>query len=292
MPVDLVLGDGPAWLLDRQARSVHAVATDPPFGGREFEGGAAGRRGLGRGEGSWRSPPRIGGSLRSPQPRFTDLSTAERARLLSLFDALGRAAAHALVPGGHLFAAANPLWAHALAARLAAAGLEPRGQVVRLVRTKRGGDRPKNAHEEFPGVCGMPRSLHEPWLLFRAPLEGTLAQNLRRWSAGALRRPRADAPFPDVIVSGRTPLRERRLSPHPNLKPQHFMRQVVHAALPLGRGSGLVVDVFSGGASTAAAAAALGYDCVGVELWPDTHERALRGLPGLASLDVGLSLDP
>lgn len=31
------------------------------------------------------------------------------------------------------------------------AGFEKRGEVIRLVQTLRGGDRLKNAHEEFPG---------------------------------------------------------------------------------------------------------------------------------------------
>lgn len=292
MENDLVCGDGVAWLGARPARSVHAVVTDPPFGGREFSEAAGDRRGGGRGAGTWRSPPSFGGSRRSPSPRFTDLSPKERAALLAFFDRFARAAAHALVPGGHLIAAATPLWAHVLAAKLEGAGLEPRGTIIRLVRTLRGGDRPKGADREFPGVSGMPRSLHEPWLLFRAPLEGTLSENLRRWRAGALRRPTVDVPFPDVILSGRTPKRERLIAAHRNLKPQHLMRQLVHAALPLGRGSGLVVDPFCGGGSTLAAARAVGYDAVTIELWPDTFAMATAAVPRLAALDVRLELDP
>jgi hypothetical protein len=37
-------------------------------------------------------------------------------------------------------------------------GFEKRGEVIRLVQTLRGGDRPKNAHREFAEVSVMPRS--------------------------------------------------------------------------------------------------------------------------------------
>lgn len=48
---------------------------------------------------------------------------------------------------------------------LAHAGLERCGEIVRLVTTMRGGDRPKGAHEEFVEVSVMPRSMWEPWLV-------------------------------------------------------------------------------------------------------------------------------
>lgn len=41
------------------------------------------------------------------------------------------------------------------------------------------------------------------------------------------------------------------------------MRQIVRAALPLGRG--VILDPFMGGGSTVAACVAVGYDAIGVE---------------------------
>ena len=55
----------------------------------------------------------------------------------------------ALVPGAHVLVAANPLMSHIVAGAVCNAGFERRGEVVRLVMTMRGGDRPKNAHKEF-----------------------------------------------------------------------------------------------------------------------------------------------
>ena len=165
---------------------------------------------------------------------------------------------------------------------MSSGGLELRGYIARLVMTMRGGDRPKNAHEEFTGVSVMPRSMWEPWVVLRSPLEGRVQDNLRRWKTGGFRRVSAERPFGDVIQSHPTPALERRLSPHPSLKPQALMRQLVRASLPLGEG--VVLDPFAGGGSTLAAATAIGYHSVGVELDPQYVKLATLAIPRLAAL--------
>ena len=120
---------------------------------------------------------------------------------------------------------------------LADAGFEVRTAIMRLYFSFRGGDRPKNAEREFPEVCVTPKGAYEPWMLFRKPIaEKTVAENLRRWKTGGLRRLGPDKPLPDAIPSGRTPDREEAISDHPCLKPQHFMRIIARALLPLGEG--------------------------------------------------------
>ncbi|MGE2495901.1 hypothetical protein ACMFBQ_22435 (plasmid) [Enterobacter hormaechei] len=52
----------------------------------------------------------------------------------------------------------------------------------------------------------------------------------------------ADRPFGDVIKSHPTPAHEKKIAPHPSLKPQNFMRQLVRAVLPLGEG--IILDPF------------------------------------------------
>jgi site-specific DNA-methyltransferase (adenine-specific) len=150
--------------------------------------------------------------------------------------------------------------------------------------TMRGGDRPKNAHEEFSAVSVMPRSMWEPWLLYRRPLEGRVQDNLRRWKTGGLRRVSENRPFGDVIDSHPTRAGERALAPHPSLKPQAFLRQIVRAVLPLGEG--VILDPFAGSGSTLAAAEAVGYRSVGVELDPHYLAVAREAIPRLAALRV------
>ena len=78
-----------------------------------------------------------------------------------------------LVPGANVVVAANPLLSHIVAGALAELGLERRGEIVRLVMTMRGGDRPKGALDEFSEVSVMPRSMWEPWLVVSQAAGGT-----------------------------------------------------------------------------------------------------------------------
>jgi site-specific DNA-methyltransferase (adenine-specific) len=124
----------------------------------------------------------------------------------------------------------------------------------------------------------------EPWLLFRKPLEGRVQDNLRKWKTGGLRRPSPDRPFGDVIRSRPTLPLERALAPHPSLKPQSFLRQIVRAVLPLGVGT--VLDPFAGSGSTLAAAEALGLRSVGIEVLPEYFRVARKAIPKLAALKL------
>lgn len=272
-----------AWMRDRAASSLHAIVTDPPYGLKEYNAEEKKKLRAGRG-GVWRIPPSFDGCKRSPIPRFTVLTDEDRAGLRSFFARFAAEALRVLVPGAHLFLAGNPLLSHIVYGALTDAGFEKRGEIIRLVQTLRGGDRPKNAHEEFDGVTVMPRSGWEPWGLFRKPCEGRVQDNLRKWQTGGLRRISRDAPFADVIRSSPARPAERSLAPHPSLKPQAFMRQIVRAALPLGRG--IVLDPFMGSGSTIAAAEAVGYASVGVELDATYFALAEKAIPKLAGLGL------
>jgi DNA modification methylase len=276
----LVLGDCLAWLDAQPGNSVHAIVTDPPYGLKEYSAPEKEKLRRGRG-GVWRIPPSFDGCQRSPLPRFTVLTDADRQELSRFFTEFAKRAFRVLVPGAHVMIATNPLLSHVVYRPLIEAGFEKRGEVIRLVQTLRGGDRPKNAHEEFPEVTVMPKSCWEPWGLFRKPCEGRVQDNLRRWKTGGLRRVSPDTPFADVIRSAPTRREERALAPHPSLKPQAFMRQMVRAALPLGVGT--VLDPFMGAGSTIAAAAAVGYESVGIEMDPQYFAIAEVAIARLAA---------
>lgn len=276
--------DSLKWLRERETSSIHGVVTDPPYGLVEYTSAQQKKLRSGQG-GVWRIPPSFDGHQRSPLPRFTTLTAPELAQLEKFFREWAEVLLPALVPGAHVLVAANPLVSHLVSYSFSAAGLERRGEVVRLVQTMRGGDRPKNAHDIYPDVSVMPRSQWEPWLLFRKPLEGTVAQNLAAWGTGGLRRLSDDQPFGDVIRSAPTRPAEREIAPHPSLKPQAFLRQVVRAILPLGKG--IVLDPFAGSGSTIAAAEAVGYESIGVERDPAYFKVAEASIPALARLKVG-----
>ena len=107
---------------------------------------------------------------------------------------------------------------------------------------------------------------------------------LRTYGTGGLRRISRDQPFADVIMSERTPRRERDIADHPSLKPQSFLRQMVYAALPLGEG--IILDPFMGSGSTIAAAEALGLRAIGIERHADYFNMAKLAIPHLAALTI------
>ena len=277
----LIHDDCLAWLRKREALSVHAVVTDPPYGLFEYSEEQQEKLRAGKG-GVWRIPPSFDGSRRSPLPRFTVLKASDLQKLEEFFVEWARLLYPVLVPGANVLVASNPLLSHVVSGALATANLERRGEIVRLVMTMRGGDRPKHAHDEFNMVSVMPRSMWEPWLVFRKPLEGRVQDNLRKWKTGGFRRPSLDKPFGDVIPSSPTRKQERALAPHPSLKPQAFLRQIVRGVLPLGEG--LVLDPFAGSGSTLAAANAVGYRSIGIEKDGRYFVVACSGIPKLTHL--------
>lgn len=281
MSYNIYLVDCFDWLKNQKDNSFHSIITDPPFGVKEYTQEELEKKKNGTG-GVWRIPPTIGGSIRAPLPRFTDLTIDEINDIYNFFLNWGQLINRVLVPGGHVFMASNSLLAPLVFSAIAKGGLEPRGQIIRLVRTFRGGDRPKGSEKEFSQVSTMPRSCHEPWGIFRKKTEGTVAENLRKWKTGGIRRLSEESPYPDVIESGITPEKEKKIAPHPSLKPQDFMRTIVKMSLPLGEG--IILDPFMGGGSTIAAAENVGYNSVGLEINEEYFKLAETTIPILSNL--------
>lgn len=275
-----VLDDALQFLAALPPCSLHAIVTDPPYG-VEYEERDHAKLRSGRG-GVWRIPPSFDGANRRPLPRFTVLSNGDLGRLRAFFQEFGRAALRALVPGGHVFLASNPLLSSMTFYSLQDAGFEKRGEIIRLVQTLRGGYKPKGSEIDFPQVSVMPRACWEPWGIFRKPFDGTVADNLRRWGTGGLRRLADDEPLKDVIQCSPTRGREKEIAPHPSLKPQRFLRQVVRAALPLGIGT--VYDPFAGSGSTLAAAQVIGYRSLGTDRDVEYLEMGRLAFAELAAL--------
>jgi site-specific DNA-methyltransferase (adenine-specific) len=77
--------------------------------------------------------------------------------------------------------------------------------------------------------------------------------------------------------------KERESAPHPSLKPQALMRQLVWAALPCGKG--IVLDPFMGAGSTVAAALYHGLRSIGIEANSKYFRMAKKAIPILARLE-------
>jgi site-specific DNA-methyltransferase (adenine-specific) len=278
---ELALEDAFEWLASAPSNSIHGVVTDPPYALREYDLSELQKRQDGRG-GVWRIPPALDGYQRSPLPRFTVLDANGKQRLEYFFYRLATGLLRVLVPGAHVFIATNPILSHHVYYPFVLAGFEKRGEVIRVVSTLRGGDRPKNAHKEFCEVTVMPKSCWEPWGIFRKPLEGRVQDNLRKWGTGGLRRKSRTEPFKDLILSSVTPRLEREIAPHPSLKPQAFLRELTRAVLPISEG--IILDPFMGSGPTIAAAQACNLRSVGIESNPDFFKIAVSAIPRLSTL--------
>ena len=258
------------------------IVTDPPYGVKEYDADQLEKRANGKG-GIWRIPPSFDGRTRPPLPRFTALNPRSAPGSASSLSGGAASLAAQLRPGGHVFIATNAFISQLLYDALVDGGLEFRGEIVRLVRTLRGGDRPKNAEDEFPGVSSMPKGCYEPWGLFRKPSDLKVSDCLRQCQTGGLRR-YPDGPFEDVIPSERTPQREREIANHPSIKPQSLLRRLVYVALPLGEG--VVADPFMGSGSTIAACEAVGVQGIGVERRREYFDMARQAIPRLKALET------
>lgn len=290
----VIHGDCLQWMEQIPQSSLHAIVTDPPYGVKEYDPDQLEKRKNGIG-GVWRIPPSFDGHKRSPLPRFTALNQMERERMQTFFFEWAKLALQVLRPGGHVFLASNAFLAQVVFTAVTDAGFEFRGQIVRLVKTLRGGDRPKNAEKTYPDVCTMPRGSYEPWGLFRKPIPSgmNVSDCLKKYQTGGLRRKLDGNPFEDVIESTRTPRKERDIANHPSLKPQAFLRQIVYASLPLGEG--IVADPFMGSGSTIAAAEAINYKSIGVERIEEFYLMSQQAIPRLREIPTGqeqLSLLP
>lgn len=278
----LILGDCLEHMAGLADCQLHAVCTDPPYGLVEFSSEEVAKLRKRRG-GVWRLPPNWDGCERRPLPRFTILTEEQKEGIARFFARWAEILLPKLRPGGHVLIAGNTMLQMYVQKALVGCGFENRATILRLYHGFRGGDRPKNAEKEFPGVCVTPRANYEPWMLFRKPIsERTVADNLRRWETGGLRMLEGGKPLPDVIPSFKTPTREREIADHPSLKPQHLLRILVRALLPLGRG--VVLDPFMGSGSTLAAASSLGINSIGMEVDPEFFALAKQAVPKLADL--------
>ena len=278
---DFINADAFEWLAQADPLSMHAVVTDPPYGLVEYSNVEQQKMRNGKG-GVWRMPPSFDGCQRNPVPRFTTLGKDDHEKIRTFFAQFARLLLPVLVPGAHVFIATNPLVSHLVYDPMIREGFEKRGELIRVVHTLRGGDRPKNAHQEFTDITVMPKSCFEPWGIFRKPCEGRVQDNLRKWRVGGLRRTSSDVPFKDMVFSSPVRGKERELSSHPSLKPQAFLRQLVNASLPFGEGT--VLDPFAGSGSTIAAARARSLSGIGLERDETYFADGQKAIPLLTAL--------
>ena len=124
----------------------------------------------------------------------------------------------------------------------------------------------------------MPRSMWEPWIVFRKPLEGRVQDNLRKW------RTVIQATLSPTSFRGCHPL----IADPEGGAGSGAASEPEAASVPPAIGQrgpaareGIVLDPFCGAGSTLAAAEAVGYRSVGIESDSEYFDMACHGIPRL-----------
>jgi len=190
-----------------------------------------------------------------------------------------------LPPGGHLIAFSSPKTYHRLACAIEDAGFEIRDQLMWLYGTGFPKSHATGKHNpEHAGWGTALKPAHEPIVLARKPLQGTVAKNMKRHGVGAINieatRLVVGNRWPaNVVHDGQDAARmlqdaarffycakaskeDRAGSDHPTVKPLALMRWLVRMVTPPG---GTVLDPFAGTGTTGQAALEEGMRAVMIE---------------------------
>lgn len=186
---EIYVGDCLEVMRGMAENSVDAVVTDPPYGigfmGKAWDGKDIARRHGGR------------KAMPSTDPSCTQNGghkSAAAAAAAGLYDLTPRGmqafqrfsaawaaeALRVLKPGGHLLAFASPRTYHRMAAGVEDAGFEIRDQIMWLF----GSGFPKSHNGPWGGTALKPA--HEPIVLARKPLVGTVTTNVAAFGTGGL----------------------------------------------------------------------------------------------------------
>lgn len=89
-----------------------------------------------------------------------------------------------LRPGGYLVAFAGPRTYHRIAINIEDAGFEIRDQIFWVFAS--GFPKSHNLDGDFEGYGTALKPAHEPILIARKPLDGTVKENMSKWGTGAI----------------------------------------------------------------------------------------------------------
>ena len=218
------------------------------------------------------------------------------------FTEIAAEALRVLKPGGHLLAFGGSRTYHRLACAVEDAGFEIRDQIMWVYGA--GFPKSHNLKGDWEGWGTALKPAHEPIVVARKPLEGTVAANVLTWGTGALnidgtRVGTGTGEERTVVDQGRWPAnfihdgsdevlalagdaarffycakaskKERNAgldtpSTHPTVKPIALMRYLIRLVTPPG---GVVLDPFAGSGTTMAAALMEGAQPWGCEMTAD-----------------------
>jgi site-specific DNA-methyltransferase (adenine-specific) len=190
--VSILRGDCIEIMRTLDADSIDAIVTDPPYGisfmGREWD--TYGTRAGGRQSAEDRVASSLAYAALNPgSPRYANshgrqTTASEGAAYGRWCERWAGEAMRVLKPGGHLLAFGGSRTYHRLAAGIEDAGFEIRDQLMWIYAS--GFPKSHNLDGEWSGWGTALKPAHEPIVMARKPLIGTVAQNVQEHGTGAL----------------------------------------------------------------------------------------------------------
>lgn len=268
------------WLSVAPRESIHGVVTDPPYGVLEYTD--AEKTKLRAGRGRVAAAAEIRRMHAKPRPEVHGSDAIAEGGSVPVLPRVRHAAAAGARPRGPCDRRLEP----AAVAHSVALSRRCRPREARRGRSARpDASRRRPPEERRGGVPGRDRDAALPIRALACVQKAVRRNRSREPSAMGDRSPAQGRRRPSFrrrhkIVSDER--EEKALAPHPSLKPQSFMRQVVKAVLPLG--SGVVLDPFCGSGSTLAAANRVGYRSIGIERDAEYYGMALSSIGSLSEI--------
>jgi len=184
--VQLMLGDCLSEMRRLADASVHAVVTDPPYGigfmGKAWDGADIEKRAAARRASTGGGATGENGAHRSSavSAGIYNLAPAGMRAFQEFSEEWAREAFRVLKPGGYMLSFASPRTYHRMTVGIEDAGFEVRDQIMWVF----GSGFPKSKNGDWGGTALKPA--HEPVVLARKPLVGTVAKNWAEHETGGL----------------------------------------------------------------------------------------------------------